>query len=182
MENGFGLYQQSGTAEADGAYTMQNEDFNWTEFRLNASYYNSKWEKFNGRFGLKGGVQMHDIPFVKRVGNDQYRIYNNSMTFLAAGAVFETMNVKDWNYDLSAMVIYPVMVDDEFDVDTAYGFYVNFSLLKEVIPALYLGGKVDLHWINMSVTHPELTIPGDTVQADVSLWHLTPSFLIKAEF
>lgn len=173
---------RAGNAEPDGAYTMQNEDFNWSEFRVNLSYFNKKWEYQSSRFGLKGGFQMHDIPFVKRSGISDYRVFNNNMTFLAAGAVYETMNVKDWNYDVSAMVIYPVMVDNEFDVNTAYGLHFNASLLKEIIPALFLGGKLDIHWMSLDVTHSELTSPTNSVQADVTLWQMTPSFLIKAEF
>ncbi len=173
---------RAGSADADGNYFMQNRDFNWTEFRANVSYFAKDWESENSRIGFKGGLQMHDIPFVKRVGGGQYRVYNNTMTFLAAGAAYETMYRNDWNYDLTAMLIYPVMVDDEFDVDSAYGLFVNFTMVKEVVPALYLGGKVDLHWINMEVTHPELTVPSATVNVDTMLWHLTPSFYLKAEF
>lgn len=178
---------RAGSADADGNYFMQNNDFNWTEFRVNLSYYSKDWETQNARLGFKGGVQMHDIPFVKRVGGGppsayQYRVYNNTMTFLAAGATYETMKMKDWNYDVTAMLIYPVMTDDEFDVDSAYGLFLNFSMVKEVIPALYLGGKVDVHWISMSVSHKELSAPAFNVNSDVSLWHLTPSFYMKAEF
>lgn len=173
---------RAGNADADGNYFMQNTDFNWTEFRANVSYYSKDWEAENSRFGVKAGLQMHDIPFVKRVGANQYRVFNNTMTFLAAGGTYETMKMNDWNLDVTAMVIYPVMVDDEFDVDSAYGLFLNFSILKEVIPALYLGGKVDMHWINMEVSHPEKSNPAFNVSADVSLWHFTPSFVLKAEF
>ncbi|MCC6137291.1 MAG: hypothetical protein IT287_01565 [Bdellovibrionaceae bacterium] len=173
---------RAGSAAADGNYTMQNEEFNWTEFRANVTYFSKDWESAKSRFGAKAGLQMHDIPFVKRVGNQQYRVFNNNMVFLAAGGAYETMNRSDWNYDISAMLIYPVMVDDEFDVDSAYGLYFNFSMLKEVIPALFLGAKVDVHWINMEVTHAEKSIPTQTVSVDGSLWHITPSFLVKAEF
>jgi hypothetical protein len=172
---------RAGNADADGNYIMQNTDFNWTEFRLNLSYFSKDWEGKDARFGFKGGLQMHDIPFVKRSGTLQYRVFNNTMTFLTAGATYETMHMKDWNYDITAQFIYPVLVDDEFDVDSAYGLFLNFSMMKEIIPALFLGGKVDVHWINMEVTHRELSTPGD-VSAEAMLWHFTPSFVLKAEF
>lgn len=176
------FFNRSGGASPDGNYRMQNEDFNWTELRMNLSFYSKNLEFTRSRFGFKGGFQMHDIPFVKRSGTQEYRVFTNSMTFLAAGMVYESMNYKNWNYDISAMFIYPVVVDNEFDADTAYGVHMNFSILKEVIPALYLGGKVDMHWITMAVTHPEVSLPSATVSADVNLWQFTPSFLIKAEF
>lgn len=173
---------RAGEAEEDGAYTMQNTNFNWTEFRANATYYPVSFEKPTYRYGFKGGLHFHDVPYVKRVGASQYRVFNNNMTFLAAGVNFETMRVKEWNFDGSAMVIYPVVVDDDFDLDSGYGLNLTVSIMKELIPALSIGGKIDMHWLNMEFNHPEESLPTNKVTTDMTLWHITPSFILKAEF
>lgn len=172
---------RAGDAEADGAYTLQNSDFNWTELRGQVAYFPVSWEKETHRLGIKGGLQMHEVPFIKQTNTNTARIYNNSMTFVSIGAAYETMNREGWNYDASALFLYPVLVDDDFDADSAYGLNLNFSMLKEIIPALYLGGKADFHYMTMDTTHKAIG-GATTVNADLTLWQLTPSFILKAEF
>jgi hypothetical protein len=161
---------------------LQNSEFNWTEFRAQLGYYPISFEKETSRWGLKGGLQMHDLPFAKQVTGTSYRIFNNDVTFLTIGANYETMFTKGWNYDATALFLYPVIVGNEFDVDSAYGLNASFSMVKEIIPALYLGGKIDAHWMTLATTHSSQVTAGTSVSADVKLWQLTPSFVLKAEF
>jgi hypothetical protein len=172
-----------GNAEADGAYTLQNEDMNWTELRANLSYFPLTWESEKYRLGFKGGIQRHDLPIVKRTGFGVYRVFSNDVLFVAAGVGFETMKAKEWNFDASAQLIYPVSVGGEFNESAMYGFNMNIAMFKELIPALSLGGKVDFSWLTFEAQYPDTSGPAlpDAV-ADVTLWQITPSFLLKAEF
>lgn len=174
-----------GTADPDGNYTLQNTDIGWTELRANLTYYPISWEKEKYRWGFKGGFQRHDIPLLKRVSgaNPQgYRVFSNDILFFAAGVNFETMRAKDWNIDATAQLIYPITAGGEFDVSNAYGLHGSFAMFKEVIPALMLGGKVDLHYMTFDAEHPEFTLNTATVNSSTSLWQITPSFLMRTEF
>lgn len=171
-----------GKAEADGAYTLQNEDMEWTELRANLSYFPISWESAKYRLGFKGGLHRHDIPFVKRTGVGVYRVFSNDVLFTALGVAFETMKAKDWNIDASAQVLYPITVGGEFNESAMYGLNMNIALFKELIPALSLGGKVDFSWLTFEAQHPELSNAALSVVSDTTLWQITPSFLLKAEF
>jgi hypothetical protein len=171
----------SRAGKVSGASTsLQNEDFNWTELRGQVSYYPLSYEKDNHRWGVKGGLQLHGIPFAKQVTGNAYRIYNNGVTFLTIGGNYETMNAKGWNYDATALFMYPVAVSSDFDTSSAYGLNGSFSMVKEIIPALYMGGKVDAHFMTLSTTHSSPAV--GSVGADITIWQITPSFVLKAEF
>ncbi|MBY0384329.1 hypothetical protein K2X05_04145 [bacterium] len=171
-----------GEAKEDGAYIMQSTDMEWSELRANLSYFPFSWEKETYRLGFKGGISRHDLPFVKRTGVGNYRVFSNDAIFLAAGASFETMRAKAWNFDASAQFLYPVTSGGEFDMSSSYGLNMNLAIFKEIIPALSLGGKVDFSWLTFEADHPEITLPTSTVTSDTTLWQFTPSFLLKAEF
>jgi len=177
---------RAGEAEADGNYFMQNKDFSWSEFRLLATYYPISFEAREYRWGVKGGIAMHEIPFVVRKGGSPlnpavgaYRVLGSNTIFLSIGANYETMRTRQWNYDLSAQFLYPV-TDDSLSLDSGYGLNASFLLIKEVIPALSMGGKVDFHYIMMEGTHEDQGLL--STSSDITLWQLTPSFIIKAEF
>lgn len=177
-----GYINRMADIDPDGGYSLQNTDFSWAEIRGNVTYYPDFGESETSRWGFLGGLRIHDFPFLKQVGASQYRVYSNSITFISAGISYETMRKQQWNYEASASLMYPVVVDDEFDVDSAIGFHAGFNMVKEIIPALYLGGKLDMNYIQMEATHKLVPIPTTTVNADVTAWHLTPSVLVKAEF
>lgn len=170
-------------ADPDGPYTLQNTDLTWSNFNILATWYPTMFEAETYRYGLKGGLQLHQVPYLRRTGAAAYRIFNNDMIMLAAGANFETMFVRQWNYDVNALFLYPVSTGNEFDIDSAYGLNITFAMMKEIIPALSIGGKVDMTWLSMSTTNID-TGPVPAVQAtsDVTLWQLSPSFVLKAEF
>ena len=174
-----------GKAETDGI-TMENTDMEWSEFRAYLSYSPPSWESEAHRWSVKGGLQMHDLPYIKRTGGgppqDTYRVFNNNVIYLAAGLGFETMRAKQWNYEASGLLLYPVSVDNEFDMKSSYGLNLGFSLFKEVIPALMMGAKIDAHWLSFTAEHAEFSNSTMSVSADTNLWQITPSFLIKAEF
>lgn len=177
-----GYINRAATAKADAGLSYQNTGFNWTEIRGNATYYPAFGESENSRWGFLGGLRMHDIPYFKQVGATQYRIYSNSLTFISLGMSYETMRKNAWNIDATASFLYPVIVGNEFKVNSAYGLHAGFTMLKEIIPALHLGGKLDMNWVNMKTTHSRPALPVLDVSAPVNAWHLTPSFLVKAEF
>ena len=171
-----------GSAEADGAYVLQNEDMQWTELRANLSFFPITWESAKYRLGFKGGLHRHDIPFVKRTGVGNYRVFSNDVLFGAVGVAFETMKAKDWNVDASAQLLYPISVGGEFNESAMYGLNVNLAMFKELIPALSLGGKVDFSYLTFEGQHAEISNPALSVTSDTTLWQITPSFLLKAEF
>lgn len=171
-----------GEAKEDGAYIMQSTDMEWSELRANISYFPFSWEKETYRLGFKGGLSRHDLPFVKRTGVGNYRVFSNDAIYLAAGVGFETMRAKAWNFDGGAQLLYPVTTGGEFDMSSSYGLNMNLAIFKEIIPALSLGGKVDFSYLTFEAEHPEITLPTSAVISDTTLWQLTPSFLIKAEF
>ncbi len=110
-------------------------------------------------------------------------MFSNDVLFLAAGVGFETMRAKEWNFDAGAQLIYPVSVGGEFNESSMYGLNMNIAMFKELIPALSLGWKVDFSWLTFEAQYPDLSGPAlpDAV-ADTTLWQITPSFLLKAEF
>ncbi len=171
-----------GDADADGAYQMQSTELEWSELRANGTFFPFTWERETYRLGFKASIQRHDLPFVKRVAAQAYRVFGNDVIYLGAGAAFETMRAKEWNFDGSALFLYPVSVDNEFDMESSYGLNFSFSVFKEIIPALMLGGKIDMQYLTFEAQHPEIASPTETVTSDTTLWHLTPSFLIKTEF
>lgn len=173
---------RAGSADPDGSYTLQNNDFNWTQFTAQGTYSPKSLEGSSSRWGIKGGVQMHDLPFAKQTSVNGYRIFTNSVTYLTIGGNYETMATKGWNIDANALFMYPVMADNEFDIDSGYGLNANFGMFKEIVPALYLGGKVDFHWLTMETTSNSLTLIGQKVTGDLNLMQLTPSFVLRAEF
>lgn len=173
---------RAGDTETDGAYALQNSDLSWTTFGAHVTYYPSSYETETYRFGAKGGIQIHEIPYVKRVGNTAYRIFSNDMMMLAVGGNFETMRARQWNYDVTALLLYPFSEGGEFDLDSGYGVNLSASMVKELIPALSIGGKIDMHWLTMESSHADPEPPALRAVSDSTLWQLTPSFIIKAEF
>lgn len=183
----FSYMSRPADAEADGNYVMQSTDLEWTELRTNVTYYPGYLESPTRRFGYKAGFHRHDIPLVKRTGQtvlsqDNNRVFNNDVLYLAGGVSFETMRAQAWNMESHALLLYPMSVGSEFDMSSSYGINVNFSVFKEIIPALMLGGKIDIHWMTFDATHPEVTLPTNNVTSSTTLWQMTPSFLLKAEF
>jgi hypothetical protein len=179
----FAYMNRPGDAEPDGNYRMQNTDLSWTELRANLTYFPFSWESEKYRLGFKGGIQRHEIPFVKRVGGPAtYSVFSNDVMYAAVGANFETMRPKAWNFDVSALFLYPVTVGPEFDMESSYGLNMSFAIFKELIPALMLGGKIDMHYLTFEAQHTEIPVPSQTTTADTTLWQMTPSFLIRAEF
>lgn len=171
-----------GKAEEDGNYIMQSTDMEWSELRFNGTYFPFTWERETYRLGFKASVQRHDLPFVKRVAAQAYRVFGNDVIYLGAGAAFETMRAKAWNFDGSALFLYPASVGSEFDMSSSYGLNFTFSVFKEIIPALMLGGKIDMQYLTFEAKHPENSTPSQSVTSDTTLWHFTPSFLLKTEF
>lgn len=177
-----GYINRMADVDPDGNYALQNNDFSWSEIRGNVTYYPDFGESETSRWGFLGGLRIHDIPYFKQTGTGQYRVFSNSLIFLNLGISYETMRKNNWNYEAAASLLYSVMEDDEFDVDSAYGVQAGFTMVKEIIPALHIGGKIDMNWLKMDTSHKLLPIPTTTVKADVSAWNLTPSVLVKAEF
>lgn len=167
--------------KSNGAYTLQNTNFNWSEVRGNLSYFPTKLESETARWGVLGSLRMQDLPYLKQTGPASYRLYTNSVTFVAVGGIYETMRKEGWNYDVTAAFLYPAIVGSEFKVNSGFGFQAGFSMLKEIIPALHLGGKVDANWMQFKTeSHPPAL--SQAISADLKLWNITPSFLVKAEF
>jgi len=174
---------RTGSAKPDGGYTLQNTDFEWSSLDVLGTYYPESLEAAAYRFGIKGGIEMQDIPYLRRAGAAAYRIYTNNMVYLGVGANFETMRAREWNYDVNALFIYPVSAGSELSLDSAWGLDMSFSMLKEIIPALSIGGKLGLDYISMKSTHVDNgpAIPA-RASSDTKLLQLTPSFVLKAEF
>jgi hypothetical protein len=171
-------------ADPDGGYQFLNADLTWKNFDLLATWYPKSFEAATYRMGVKGGLEMHSVPYLRRVGASAYRIYDNDLIMIAAGANFETMRMREWNYDVSAMFLYPMSEGSEFNLDSGYGLDVSFALIKEIIPAFSIGAKVDMTWISLKTTNVDLGAgnPPPTATSDYTLWQLSPSFIMKAEF
>jgi hypothetical protein len=169
--------------DPDGAYVLQNTDFAWSTISVLGTYYPTNFEAASYHIGAKGGIQMHQVPYLRRQGAASYRVFNNDLISLALGANLETTRVQQWNYDINALFVYPVSTGDEFDVDSAYGLDLQFSMMKEVIPALSMGGKIELNYFSMKTTgRDDGPNPSVTASSDVTLWQISPSFVLKAEF
>lgn len=163
----------------DGNYVLQNKDFEWNELRFDVVYHPAFLSKGSSRFGVIAGLHRHDLPYLSPAGVNEYRLFGNSVTFVSAGGSYEVIKDGGWNFDARLMLLYPALVGDSFDIDTGYGLYAGFKVLKELIPAFYLGGKVDMHWLQIEHSFNYLGTP---IQADMNLWHISPSVILKTEF
>lgn len=178
----FDYLTRQATMSADGNYALENKDFEWNELRFNVEYKSS----FLKRVGWMGswvfGLHQHDLPYLLAISsppNASYRLASNDITFLAGGVHYSQLVKKDWVWAWRAMFLYSMLDGSDYDVDTGFGASFQVSYTREVLDGLVMGGQVELHWISIE---NEIRTGGGNISGDLTLWHLSPTFVIRNEF
>ncbi|RME14275.1 MAG: hypothetical protein D6797_09245 [Bdellovibrio sp.] len=118
-----------GAAKSSDQITISKENYNWIIFSLESVYFPEKWkklfkQKYLARWGIRGGLQQHFLPFIARTGTNasQAEVATNPVTMITLGGQYMVSLTKRWAVETFLRYQYPVISGNLFEIKPKFAF------------------------------------------------------------
>lgn len=179
-----------GKTSSGNDVTVESGNYAWTFLTGEATYFPSQWKltkkrKYFTEFGIQGGLQYHNIPFVMRSSTTDATatsVETNEIIMMAAGATMMVHYGRYWIFESFLRYQHPLSSGSLYDSEPKMAFDGSVGFIYKWKPDWRLGAFWYGQWHEYDFKNAPDKFSGDKVSGSQSLFFSNLEFRIGYEF